>query len=282
MIENALYIVPTPIGELSDITERARTVLGEVALVLAEDTRNTQRLLGQLGIKAKTLSAHEHNEEQRLSQVIERLRNNEALALVSDAGTPLISDPGFALVRGVRAAGYRVIPLPGACAAITALCAAGLPTDRFAFEGFLPSKASARQQKLAALRFETRTLIFYESPRRILATLAALAQTFGAERSITLAKELTKAYEALVDGTAQTLIEWLQAEPERQQGEMVLIVAGYHGPAPQQEQAEHAARLLAEHLPTKLASGLAAEMFGVNRKPLYQLLIGQQKGGDAS
>lgn len=277
MIDNALYIVPTPIGDLNDITERAKQVLAAVSLVLAEDTRNTRRLLGQLNIEARTLSAHEHNEQQRVNLVLERLANGDALALVSDAGTPLISDPGFALVRAVRVAGYRVIPLPGACAAITALSASGLATDRFTFEGFLPAKNGARRQKLAELCYETRTMVFYESPRRILDTLQAISEVFGVQRTMTLAKELTKSFEAIIDGTATELTDWFAADPQRQQGEMVLMVAGYQGPPPQQAQAEQAALLLAEHLPTKMAAGLTAEIFGLNRKPLYQYLIEQQK-----
>ena len=189
----SLYIVPTPIGNLADITQRAIEVLAMVDVVAAEDTRHSSVLLNHLQIKANLLALHDHNEQQRADALIARVQQGQSVALISDAGTPLISDPGYHLVTRCREAGVRVIPLPGACAAITALSASGLPTDRFTFEGFLPAKEEARDDRLTELQDETRTLIFYESPRRLLETVQAGARLYG-ERQIVVARELTKTF----------------------------------------------------------------------------------------
>src|SRR5215471_16948478 len=195
-----LFVVATPIGNVSDLSDRARQVLASVALIAAEDTRHTGQLLMRLGIEKPLVSVHEHNEHARVAQLVERLSNGESIALVSDAGTPLVSDPGFALVRGAIAADIRVVPIPGACAAVTAISASGLPTDRFIFEGFLPSKTTERRERLASLSAEPRTLVFYEAPHRLCATLNDIAETLGS-RPIAVARELTKQFESFYYGT---------------------------------------------------------------------------------
>ncbi|MEC8376619.1 MAG: 16S rRNA (cytidine(1402)-2'-O)-methyltransferase, partial [Pseudomonadota bacterium] len=203
-----LYIVPTPIGNLDDISARAIEVLREVSWIAAEDTRHSARLLQHFSIGTKTLSLHEHNEDKRASMLCEKLKNGEAVALISDAGTPLISDPGFILVRRCREQGIPVSALPGPCAAITALSASGLPTDKFIFEGFLPVKMQARENALSALLDRTFTTVFYEAPRRILDTVSDIQKVLG-ERQLVIAKELTKTFETYVSGTAQDVIDYL-------------------------------------------------------------------------
>lgn len=270
-----LYIVPTPIGNLSDISARALEILAEVDLIAAEDTRHTRKLLHHFGIGSRAISLHLHNENQRSAQLLGYLQQGQSIALVSDAGTPLISDPGYPLVTAVRQAGFQVIPLPGPCAAITALSAAGLPTDRFCFEGFLPAKSSARKERLAELAFEPRTLVFYESPRRILDTLTELAEMMGEVRQIVVAKELTKHFETFIEGQAAQIIDWFLQEPERQKGEMVIMVAG----APDEDDADFAKALqLAEKLkpsmPPKQAAGIAADTFNVKKNAVYKAMMG--------
>lgn len=273
-MSGTLYIVPTPIGNLADITARALDILAQVDLIAAEDTRHTRKLLHHFSIDTKAISLHLHNENQRSAQLLEELKRGHSIALVSDAGTPLISDPGYPLVTAVRQAGFQVVALPGPCAAITALSAAGLPTDRFAFEGFLPAKSAARKERLSQLAFETRTLVFYESPRRVLDTLQELADVMGEARHIVVAKELTKHFEAFVSGTAAEITQWFQQEPERQQGEMVVMVSG----ASESDDADFAKALeLAEHLkphmPPKQAAGIAAQTFGVKKNNIYKAMI---------
>jgi 16S rRNA (cytidine1402-2'-O)-methyltransferase len=221
-----LYVVATPIGNLSDMTMRAIEVLKTVNCIVAEDTRHSQPLMQQYGIKTQTIALHEHNERERTLKLLERLQQGESIALISDAGTPLISDPGYYLVREARAAGIKVVPLPGACAAIAALCVAGLPTDRFIFEGFLPAKAGARLQRLERLANESRTMIFYEAPHRILDLLEALLEVFGGERQVVLAREITKLFETIKSDALNQLIPWVKADSNQQRGEFVVIVAG--------------------------------------------------------
>jgi len=268
-----LYIVPTPIGNLADITQRAVEVLGMVDLIAAEDTRHTAKLLSVLGIKAGLLSLHSHNESARTEQILVKLAAGQQVALVSDAGTPLISDPGFPLVRAVREAGYRVTPLPGACAAITALSASGLPTDRFCFEGFLPAKASARKQRLQELATEPRTQVYYESPRRVLDTLSAIVEVMGGSRQLVLARELTKQFETIHHASAAELLDWVSQDENQQKGEMVLIVEGYQVSGDESlQQAIALASKLTEWMPSKAAAALAAETFGCKKNQIYKAL----------
>ena len=277
-----LYVVATPIGNLEDISARARRVLREVALIAAEDTRRSSRLLQHFGIATPLAACHEHNEREEGSRFLGRLQAGDDVALISDAGTPLISDPGYHLVRQARAAGIRVVPVPGACALIAALSAAGLPSDRFIFEGFLPAKAAARRARLELLKEESRTLIFYEAPHRILECLADLATVFGAERPALLGRELTKTFETLQGLPLEQLHAWVEADGNQQRGECVLVVAGWE--APQGEEAVNAEALrvldlLLGELPVKRAAALAAEITGVRKNLLYQLAL-ERKAGD--
>lgn len=266
----ALHVVATPIGNLGDLTARAREVLASVDAICAEDTRHTRQLLGALGIERPLLALHEHNEADVAWKLVERLKAGDSLALVSDAGTPLVSDPGYRLVRDVRAAGLRVIPLPGACAAIAALSVAGLPSDRFCFEGFLPAKASGRRERLTALAREPRTLVFYESSHRIEECLADLVAIFGAEREAVLARELTKLFETVLGDTLADLAERVAADENQRKGEFVLVVRGCEddGEARLIEGQRIYAKL-AEHLKPSLAAKLAADLSGAPRKALY-------------
>lgn len=267
-----LYIVPTPIGNLEDITHRALRILDEVDLIAAEDTRHSQKLLQHFGIQTRLWSVHEHNETQRADQVIARLNQGQDIALISDAGTPLISDPGFTLVRRCRQEGVQVVPLPGACAAITALSGAGLPTDRFIFEGFLPVKQQARQHKLETLLSETATAVFYESPRRVRDTVQAIVDVLGEDRDLVLARELSKAFEQFFAGTAGQALVWLDEDDNHQRGEFVLMVAG----APKQgddipTDAISLLKTLCQELPLKRAAALTASHYGLKKNALYQL-----------
>ncbi|GGA84861.1 ribosomal RNA small subunit methyltransferase I [Arenimonas soli] len=263
-------MVATPIGNLGDLTARAREVLASVDAICAEDTRHTRQLLGALGIERPLLALHEHNEADVAWKLVERLKAGDSLALVSDAGTPLVSDPGYRLVREVRAAGLRVIPLPGACAAIAALSVAGLPSDRFCFEGFLPAKGSARRERLTALAREPRTLVFYESSHRIEECLADLVAIFGPEREAVLARELTKLFETVLGDTLAELAERVAADDNQRKGEFVLVVRGCEddGQARLIEGQRIYAKL-AEHLKPSVAARLAADLSGAPRKALY-------------
>ncbi|KKA45302.1 MULTISPECIES: 16S rRNA (cytidine(1402)-2'-O)-methyltransferase [Salinivibrio] len=266
-----LYIVPTPIGNLADITQRALDVLASVDLVAAEDTRHTARLLSHFSINAKTFALHEHNEQQKAAALLARLQQGQSVALVSDAGTPLISDPGYHLVTQCREAGVRVVPLPGACAVVTALSASGLPSDRFSFEGFLPPKTKARQDTFRALADDPRTLIFYESPHRIRDSLADMREVLGEARRVVLARELTKTFETIHGAPLGELIEWLNEDANRLRGEMVLLVAGHRADKNALPSAAcHALSLLAAELPLKKAAALVAELYSVKKNALYK------------
>jgi 16S rRNA (cytidine1402-2'-O)-methyltransferase len=266
----ALHVVATPIGNLGDLTVRAREVLASVDAICAEDTRHTRQLLGALGIERPLLALHEHNEADIAWKLVERLKAGDSLALVSDAGTPLVSDPGYRLVREVRAAGLRVIPLPGPCAAIAALSVAGLPSDRFCFEGFLPAKASGRRERLTALAREPRTLVFYESSHRIEECLTDLVAAFGPEREAVLARELTKLFETVLGDTLADLAERVAADDNQRKGEFVLVVRGCEddGEAKLIEGQRIYAKLV-EHLKPSVAARLAADLSGAPRKALY-------------
>ena len=267
-----LHIIATPIGNLGDITQRALEVLAQVDLIAAEDTRHSGLLLNRFGIKKAFFALHDHNEQQKAALLVEKLRQGLNIALISDAGTPLISDPGYHLVRHCRSAGIKVVPLPGACAAIVALCASGIASDRFCFEGFLPAKRKARCDKLAELAEESRTLIFYESTHRILETLEDMQKIFGAERYVVMARELTKTWETVHGDRLENLNEWLKEDDNRIKGEIVLIVEG----KVKSEKGDFSLQaikllgLLHEELSLKKASAIVAEMFGYKKNALYQ------------
>ncbi|KRA76721.1 tetrapyrrole methylase [Lysobacter sp. Root667] len=265
-----LHIVATPIGNLGDLSPRALETLRGVAAICAEDTRHTRQLLAHFGLERPLLALHQHNEDAQAAQLVARLQAGDSLALVSDAGTPLVSDPGFRLVRAARAAGIRVSPVPGACAAIAALSVAGLASDRFAFEGFLPAKASARRERLARLAAEPRTLLFYESAHRIEEALADMAAAFGDERPAVIARELTKLFETVLDGTLAQLRERVAADPNQRKGEFVVMIEGAGEDA--DAQVVEGRRLyakLVEYLKPSQAAKLAAELSGAPRKALY-------------
>lgn len=272
-----LHVVATPIGNLADITHRAVDVLERVDLIAAEDTRRTRQLLAHLGIRKRLISFHDQNEDQRSEQILSRLQAGHSVALVSDAGTPLISDPGFRLIREARRRGLPVTPVPGACSIIAALSVAGLPTDRFVFEGFLPPRATSRRRYLLGQRFEPRTLVFLESSHRIVACLQDLADSFGSARIAALARELTKRYETIRLDTLGGLIEWVAEHPERQRGEFVIVVAG--ATVVQEEQTKFGLTpkevldVLLEELPLKQSVRLAARLTGASRNVLYRLAV---------
>jgi len=266
----ALHVVATPIGNLGDLTARAREVLAGVDAICAEDTRHTRQLLGALGIDRPLVALHEHNEADMAWKLVERLKGGDALALVSDAGTPLVSDPGYRLVREVRAAGLRVVPVPGACAAIAALSVAGIPSDRFCFEGFLPAKAGARRERLQALARETRTLVFYESSHRIEECLADLVAEFGAAREAVLARELTKLFETVLGDTLGDLAARVAADENQRKGEFVIVVRGCEDDAEARlREGQRLYARLSEHLKPSVAAKLAADLSGAPRKALY-------------
>lgn len=267
-----LHIVATPIGNLSDITQRALNIFEQADLIAAEDTRHSGLLLSHYGIKKPFFALHDHNEQQKAAVLVEKLKQGLNIALISDAGTPLISDPGFHVVRHCRQSGIKVVPIPGACAAITALCASGIASDRFCFEGFLPAKNKSRCDKLANLSDEKRTLIFYESTHRILDTLEDMQTVLGADRYIVMAREITKTWETIHGDTLSNLISWLKEDSNRIKGEIVLVVEG----KVQDEGEEFSAQalklleLLCQELPLKKAASIVAETFSYKKNALYQ------------
>jgi len=275
-----LYVVATPIGNLEDITARAVRVLKEVDLIAAEDTRHSATLLRHFGIHTETISLHEHNERDRVPSCVELLRSGKSIALISDAGTPLISDPGYRLVGAAVAAGAGVVPVPGACAAIAALSVAGLPTDRFIFEGFPPARTAGRRASLEDLVPETRTLVFYESAHRIAETIEDMITIFGADRPAAMARELTKTFETIYRGTLADLRAALVRSSEDRLGEFVIIVRGAvidAGAIP--PPAERVLRLLLAQLPLKQAVSLAADIAGVSKNLLYRRALDLKGGG---
>lgn len=268
-----LYVVATPIGNLDDMTTRAVKVLSQVQLIAAEDTRHSARLLEHFAIRTPMVACHDHNERDGSQGLVERLLAGESLALISDAGTPLISDPGYHLVRKARAAGIQVVPVPGACAAIAALSAAGLPSDRFVFEGFLPVKTAGRSKRLQELAGDSRTLIFYEAPHRILDCVMDMAQVFGPQRPAVLARELTKTFETIHDAPLGELAQWIAADTNQQRGECVLLVAGLDEKAERDAvdpESQRVMTLLAAELPLKKAAALTAQIAGARKNLLYQ------------
>lgn len=276
----SLYVVATPIGNLDDISARALNILRTVALIAAEDTRHSARLMQHFGIGTPLAACHEHNERDQGGRFLARLLAGDDVALISDAGTPLISDPGYHLVRQARAAGIAVVPVPGACALIAALSAAGLPSDRFIFEGFLPAKTAGRRARLEQVKEEPRTLIFYEAPHRILECLQDMQAVFGDERPALLARELTKTFETLKGMPLAELAAWVAADSNQQRGECVVLVAGWQAPEGEEAVSTEALRvlnLLLAEMPLKRAAALAAEITGVRKNLLYQAALEQQK-----
>lgn len=273
-----LYVVATPIGNLADMVPRAVDVLQSVDLIACEDTRYSARLLEHFSIDTKTTAYHDYSDDRRVERLIERLQAGQNIALISDAGTPLVSDPGYKLVREVRDAGLSMVPIPGACAFVAALSVAGLPSDRFAFEGFLPSKRGARQAVLSALAADTRTLVFYEAPHRILASLQDIVEVMGPAREVVVAREISKTFETLLSGTAAELVAIVAADSNQQRGEIVLLLHGADKkPVSELDaEAERIMALLADELPLKQASTLAAQITGLKKKVLYQWALEQK------
>lgn len=272
-MESALYVVATPIGNLGDMVPRAVEILQGVDVIAAEDTRHSARLLDHFHISTPMLAYHDHTDEGRTRQMVERIAAGESVALISDAGTPLVSDPGYRLVRLAREAGVKVIPVPGACAMVAALSASGLPSDRFTFEGFLPAKSGQRQNTLKPLAKESRTMVFYEAPHRIEACLADMADIFGAERETVLARELTKTFETIVSAPLSELQTFVASDANQRKGEMVVLVRGHAGPSKDaglDPEAERIMSVLLKELPTKQAASIGAELTGLKKKALYQ------------
>ncbi|WP_163120897.1 16S rRNA (cytidine(1402)-2'-O)-methyltransferase [Acinetobacter portensis] len=266
-----LYVVATPIGHLDDITYRAIEVLKSVKLIAAEDTRTSAKLLKHFGINTPLTACHDHNESNKTDHLIERLLAGENMALISDAGTPLISDPGFKFVRAAQTKGIQVIPVPGACAAIAALSSVGLPSDRFSFEGFLPSKQSQRLLHLNRLKDETQTLIIYEAPHRILECVKDMADVFGADRPVGFAREITKTFETIKKMTLGELVEFIANDSNQQKGEIVLVIGGASVEKDmEQEKLDQLLTRLLQDLSVKAASQLAADLTGIKKKIAYQ------------
>jgi 16S rRNA (cytidine1402-2'-O)-methyltransferase len=264
-----LYVVATPIGNMGDISARAREILAGVGVVAAEDTRHSGHLLRDLGLERPLVSLHEHNERARTGELVARLLAGESIALVSDAGTPLVSDPGYLFVRAALDAGIVVSPVPGPCAAIAALTAAGLPAERFCFEGFLPSRAIARRRRLAELASETRTLVIYEAPHRIADCLSDLAAACGAARRACVARELTKHFESFYRGSLADLAARAAADADMRRGECVVIVEGVAEMAPEAARIDEALAVLLKYLPASAAAAAAAELTGARRNDAY-------------
>ena len=273
--KGALYVVATPIGNLGDLSQRAIEVLQGVTVIAAEDTRHSRQLLQQFEINTDCLALHEHNERKVTAALLARLAQGDSIALVSDAGTPLLSDPGFHLVREAARQGLPIIPVPGPSAIMAALSAAGLPTDRFCFEGFLPSKSAARRRRLEALQQATPTLVFFEAPHRILATLADMQSIFSADRQVVLARELTKTFETFLRGSLAEVLQQVSADQNQQKGEMVILLQG----ASQAEQdgidadTERVLKILLQELSVKQAASLAAAITGAKKNLLYQFAL---------
>ena len=276
-MESGLYIVATPIGNLGDISARALDVLRGADLVAAEDTRHSQRLLQHFGIETPLVPYHDHSDERAAARMLDKLQDGGAIALISDAGTPLISDPGFRLVRLVQDAGIKVVPVPGACAAVAALSASGLPTDRFLFEGFLPAKPAARADRILALASEQATVVLYEAPHRLEVTLEALVHGLGGDREAVLAREISKAFETIRRGSLAELLAFVRDDANQRRGEIVLLLRGADAVA-----AELDPRLLrlleamAGEMPGKRAAALLAEYSGARKNTLYQHLLDQR------
>lgn len=270
---SGLYIVATPIGNLEDFSPRAIKTLQNVDQIAAEDTRHSQKLLKHFGIITPLVSLHEHNETTSSKILLDCLKKNQSIALISDAGTPLINDPGYHLVKLVREHGIPVIPIPGPCALITALCASGLACDKFIFEGFLPGKSIARQKKLLEFLYETRTIIFYEAPHRILALIDDMLDVFGAKRYVVLARELTKTFETIHGDNLEQLKNWLHSDKNQQKGEFVVLVKGAEYQNPNEIDTQRILEILLNELPIKQATSIAARITQEKKNKLYALAL---------
>lgn len=268
-----LYIVATPIGNLADISQRAIDTLKQVDLILAEDTRHSKKLLNYLGISNHISSFHAHNESHKSHEFIKLIQNGQNIALISDAGTPLISDPGYPLVQAARNAGIKVTPIPGACAITAALSACGLACDKFYFEGFLPAKSCARRTRIKQLATSPVTTVYYESTHRIIDSLSDMAAVLGNDRQLVLAKELTKQFESFVQGSANEIITWLTEDTKRQQGEFVVIIEAYRAPEQDTGHIEQVLKILLKDLPMKQAVKLTCEITGGKKNAIYQLAL---------
>lgn len=278
-----LYIVATPIGNLDDISKRAAEILNDVDLIAAEDTRHSQRLLQSIQVQTPVVSHHDFSADIAIQRILDKLEAGRSVALISDAGTPLISDPGYKLVRLARERNLSVIPIPGASALITALSVSGLATDRFTFEGFLPNKAQARQKKLSLLASEQRTMVFYESTHRIVDSVTDMSVVFGSERLIFIARELTKRFESHFLGTASACVEWLGADANQQKGEFVVIVSGSDAQLEEKrkhEQAMDIVRLLKQEVSMKKAVSLASQISGARKNLLYEAALKEFAGDE--
>ncbi|MFT4862124.1 MAG: 16S rRNA (cytidine1402-2'-O)-methyltransferase [Pseudohongiellaceae bacterium] len=279
MSAGILYIVATPIGNIDDISARAIQILGAVDVIAAEDTRHSKQLLNRLGISNKLVAYHDHNDDYVSSKFIDSLAAGQSIALISDAGTPLISDPGYKLVKLARESGVSVIPIPGASAITAALSVAGLATDRFCFEGFLPAKTAAREQRLTQLSKESRTLVFYEAPHRIVAALESFVKVFGEDRLVFLGREITKKFESHFYGSVAEAAEWLNSDSDNQRGEFVIVLSGDESAdaiAEDQAEAFRIAQLLESEMSLKRAVALASEITGVRKNQLYQAMLARK------
>lgn len=273
--KGSLFIVATPIGNMGDMTLRAQTVLNDVDVIAVEDTRRSGQLLRNFDISTPMIAVHEHNERQICDSLLDRVENGESIALISDAGTPLLSDPGYFLVNQAREREIDVVPVPGVSAVITALSVAGLPTDRFIFEGFLPAKSSARLQKLEKLKDEQRTIIFYEAPHRIVEMLQDCRQIFGGQRKVVVARELTKTFETVHGDALESLIPWIEADENQRKGEFVVLIQGAEAKDNKDvdTESERILLILLEDLPVKQAAALAASITGLKKNALYQYAL---------
>ena len=271
-----LYIVATPIGNLGDMSQRAIDILKQVNVIAAEDTRYSGRLLQHFGISTSAIAVHEHNETKVSAELVNRLQQGESIALISDAGTPLISDPGYHLIRMAGNAGITVTPIPGACAAITALSASGLPSDRFSFEGFLPSKSTARKAVLEKLIHETGTLIFYETPHRIVDSLSDMNEIFGTEREAVMARELTKRFETIKRAPLAELLSFVKDNSDQQKGEFVVLI---HGAEKEQDtdadtqELQRILKILLEKISLKEAVAIATAITGLKKNQVYEQAV---------
>jgi len=275
-----LYVVATPIGNLADISQRALEVLANVDIILAEDTRHSKRLLNHYGVSTRLKSCHEHNEADQVDWVKSQLDQGLSLALISDAGTPLISDPGFVLVRALREQGYDVMAVPGASSIIAALSISGLPTDGFVFDGFLSSKSTARKKALAQYINQTRTTVLLESSHRILACVQDIVDVLGETREIVVARELTKRFETVLSGKAIDVLQTIEADDNQTRGEFVVMLAGAEPVSEEQAHVEHLLRVLLQELPVKQAAAIAAKIAGLRKNDVYQMALALKKEMD--
>ena len=274
-----LYLVATPIGDMTDIAPRALGILSTVDIVAVEDKRRSSRLFSHFGIKTPMISYHDHSEEKQVKKIIDELLCGKSVALISDAGTPLISDPGYKLVNAAKDKSIKVSPVPGPCALIAAISASGLPSDRFIFEGFLPSKSIPRITKIQNISADSRTIIFYEAPHRILETLIDMIKVIGPSRKIVLARELTKTYETFISGTLESVLQIIEKDLNKQKGEIVIVLAGAD-PSEKKIETQDSKRILSvllEELPLKQAVSLGSKITGIQKNIFYKLALDLKK-----